>query len=88
VQNGKVPEEQLKIGRRLQRRDRMQEELEVPEARLKCRKVAGREWSRPPWTKKLLFRRFFRDEDLQMRSHVLVQFDGDRELADRLERFM
>ena len=30
-------------------------------------------------------RRFFVDNDLQVRGHVLVQLDGDGELADRLE---
>src|ERR1019366_8429211 len=37
---------------------------------------------------KLFCRGFFVDHDLQVRSHVLVQFDRDGELADRLQRLM
>src|SRR5208282_1362263 len=33
-------------------------------------------------------RRFFVDNDLQVRAHVLVQLDGDGELADRLQRLV
>src|ERR1019366_2363002 len=32
--------------------------------------------------------RFFIYDDLQVRGHILVQLDGDDELADGLERFV
>ena len=39
-------------------------------------------------TAKLLCGHFFIDDHLQVRAHVLVQLDGDDELADGLERFV
>lgn len=38
--------------------------------------------------KDLLCNRFFVDHNFQVRSHVLMQLDGDDEFADRLERFV
>jgi hypothetical protein len=44
--------------------------------------------ARPSIANPKLFCCFFVDNDLQVRGHVLVQLDGDNELADSLERFV